>query len=213
MTSPIYLLSLLVNDKLLLHVNDECKHTDTRVFIIITHTWRAGTHKRRVTFMCELWWRGPLHLCVSPFSSWLTHKCHLRVSHDLSLTCEPWVTSRTCTHMHESWHTINKAWHKYAWVLSHTWMSHVTHMHPSCPTHPWVMSHTFMGHVTHIHESCRTHAWVTAHICLRHGTHTNVSCHTYECVQLIAGVCDKTLSYTSIIIRAYTWRDSRMCVA
>jgi len=42
------------------------------------------------------------------------------------------------------------------WVMSHTWMSHVTHMNESCHTHEWVMSHTWMSHVTHMNESCHT---------------------------------------------------------
>ena len=38
------------------------------------------------------------------------------------------------------------------WVMSHIWMSHVTHMNEPCHTHEWVMSHISIGsgHVTHI---------------------------------------------------------------
>jgi len=32
--------------------------------------------------------------------------------------------------------------------MSHTWMSHVTHMNQTCHTHEWDMSHTRMRHVT-----------------------------------------------------------------
>ena len=74
-------------------------------------------------------------------------------------------------------------------------MSHVTHMHESCHTHPWVMSHTslslnvrgfevcdvaeFMSHVTHTLESCYTHPWVMSHIPMLHVTHIHESCHTH----------------------------------
>jgi len=60
--------------------------------------------------------------------------------------------------------------------MSHTWMSHATHMsetrytvdiemkgqlvlggqNESCVTHGWVMSHTWMSHVTHMNEPGRT---------------------------------------------------------
>jgi len=41
-------------------------------------------------------------------------------------------------------------------VMSHVWMSRVTHMNKSCRTYEWVMSHVCMHHVTHMNESCRT---------------------------------------------------------
>ena len=60
------------------------------------------------------------------------------------------------------------------WVLSHIWMSHVTHMNESCHTYEWVMSHIWMSHVTNdssrdpfvthswlIHDSFVTHSWLT----------------------------------------------------
>jgi len=34
---------------------------------------------------------------------------------------------------------------KYEWVMSHIWMSHVTHMNESCHTCEWVMSHMKLG--------------------------------------------------------------------
>jgi len=35
--------------------------------------------------------------------------------------------------------------HVYEWVMSHIWMSHVTHMNESCHTYEWVMSHNQYG--------------------------------------------------------------------
>ena len=71
----------------------------------------------------------------------------------------------------------------YEWVMSHIWMSHVTHMNESCHTYEWVMSHIWMSHVTHRNESSHTYEWVMSHICISHVTHMNESCHTYECVK------------------------------
>ena len=63
----------------------------------------------------------------------------------------------------------------YEWVMSHIWMSHVTHMNASCHTYECVMSHIWMCHV-----------WMRP-VWMRHVTHMNVSrmdasCHTYKCV-------------------------------
>ena len=91
--------------------------------------------------------------------------------------------------------------HTHEWVMSHTLMSHVTHVKESCHTHKWVMSHTWISHVKHIDESWHTYAWVKLHIwmspvtyrhelscrmCTRmlhtwidHLIHMNTSCHAY----------------------------------
>jgi len=93
------------------------------------------------------------------------------------------------------------------WVMSQTWMSHVTHMNDSCHPHEWVISHIWMSHVTHMNESCHpyewfishiwlihkcdmprhieschTHEWVMSHTWMIHVTHMNESCHTHEWV-------------------------------
>jgi len=71
---------------------------------------------------------------------------------------------------------MNESCHTYEWVMSHIWMSHVTHMNESCHewirhvgTHlnicavlselkcEWVMSYIWMSHVTNMNESC--HVW------------------------------------------------------
>jgi len=81
---------------------------------------------------------------------------------------------------------MNESCHTYEWVMSHIWMSHVTHMNESCHTYEWVMS-PIMRHVTQqidnslnkcmhpfkhaqFNESCHTlmshvtHWWVMSHI-------------------------------------------------
>jgi len=80
---------------------------------------------------------------------------------------------------------INKSRHTHQWVMSHTSMSHVAHINMSCRTHQWVMScHTrqwvMTNHVTHMNESCHTSKWVTPHVWTSHATYMNESCHTHS---------------------------------
>jgi len=87
----------------------------------------------------------------------------------------------------------NESCHTYGRVMSHIWMSHVTHMNvlwamsyrwcvaecpqtsswqslanESCHTYWWVMSHIWMhiwrSHVTHMDESCHIYKWFTNHV-------------------------------------------------
>jgi len=60
--------------------------------------------------------------------------------------------------------------------MPNIWMSHVTLMNASCHTYGWVMSHIWMSHVTH--ESCHTYEWVMSHVTHMHMGHES-SCHTY----------------------------------
>ena len=77
---------------------------------------------------------------------------------------------------------MNESCHTHSWVMSHTWMSHVTQMNESCRTHEWVMSHTWMRHVSHTHESSHTYKCVMSQISMHHVTRMNASFHTYEWV-------------------------------
>jgi len=91
------------------------------------------------------------------------------------------------THMNESCHiyewVMSHTWMShvtYEWVMSHIWMSHVTHMNESCYIYEWVMSHIWMSRVTHMNVLCHTYERVMSHIWTSHVTHMNESCHTYE---------------------------------
>jgi len=70
------------------------------------------------------------------------------------------------------------------WVVSHIWMSHVTHMNESCYTYLCIMSHIWMSHVTHecamsqIWMSHITYQWVMSQMWMDHVTHTNKSYRT-----------------------------------
>ena len=89
---------------------------------------------------------------------------------------------------------MNESCHTCEWVMSHIWMSHVTHMNESCHTYEWVMSHVWISHVTHMNESCHTvqigsqtpsdgyksrhtYEWVMWHVWMSHVTHMNKSQH------------------------------------
>jgi len=99
--------------------------------------------------------------------TWLIQMCdmtHLYVWRDSSIA-QVEVSSHTCE-----------------WVMSHIWMSHVTHMNESCHTSEWVMSHIWMSHVTHLNESCHTYEWVMSHIWMSRVIHLNESCHRCEWV-------------------------------
>ena len=56
------------------------------------------------------------------------------------------------------------------WVMSHVWISYVTHMNGLCHPHEWVMSHMWVMHIAHMNESCHTYGWVMSHIWLIHVT-------------------------------------------
>jgi len=68
--------------------------------------------------------------------------------------------------------------HTYEWVMSHIWMSHVTHMNESCHAYERVMPHIRTSHGICIIESCHTYQQSMAHIWMSHVTHINESCHT-----------------------------------
>jgi len=105
-----------------------------------------------------------------------------------------------------SHHSYDESCHTYEWVMSHIWMSHVTHMNESCHTYE-----SFLDHIIHIRSqhSYLWHDpwfwpwlivqitsfiwWVMSHIWMSHVTHNNTSCHTYESfIDHIIHICDMT---------------------
>ena len=46
---------------------------------------------------------------------------------------------------------------RYEWVMSHVWVSQVSHMSESCLIYEWVISHSWEGHVTLTYWSCHIH--------------------------------------------------------
>jgi len=79
---------------------------------------------------------------------------------------------------------VSESCHTCDWVMSHMWVSHVTHVSESCHTCEWVMSHMWVTHVTHVSDSCETSEahlrCDMSHIWVSHVTHLAESCHTSE---------------------------------
>jgi len=79
---------------------------------------------------------------------------------------------------------MNESCHTYEWVMSHIWMSHVTHTNASRHTHECVMAYIWMSDTPYFNES---HEWVTPHTYMRHthtytshATHMNEWYHTFK---------------------------------
>ena len=136
----------------------------------------TGGMSRDVTHDVRVTWE------VTRRTVWLFH-VWLKACHDSyndsflqSVTCLQ--NSSTCVKLNVC---LSQSWHTYEWVVSHIWMSHVTHMNESWHTYEWVISHIWMSRDTHMNESCRhTYEWVMSNIRMSRLTHMNESSHTYE---------------------------------
>jgi len=201
--------------------------------------WHRMSHSSR---MNDIWMRDTEYMneCMTLNNSllhvhpdtWLTHShaswhvaswvCHTHTTVNLSRT----DVGMSHVAFHESCHTrMNKLRCTYGWVMSHIWMSHVTHMNESCHIFEWVwIGHvTCMNvpsglpqHVTHVLSALtrsllpvsHTHTYerVTTHICtqfiariyMSRGTQMNESHHT----------CAMRPD-TKWLIHSYVWVTSR----
>ena len=123
----------------------------------------------------------------------------------------------------ERWFSLDFIWCALfvRWVMSHMWMSHVTHVNESCHTCEWVMSHIWMSHVTRMNESCHTCEWVMSHMWMSYNTYTAAqhctdhrSSASPTCVTWLIHMCDMTHSYVwhdsfiRVIWLVHMWRDS-----
>ena len=93
-------------------------------------------------------------------------------------------------------------------------LSYMWHERESCHTYEWVMSHTWMRHVTHMNETCHTYAWVMSHI----GTKTR-ACLSYVwhdlffCVAWLIYVCDTRLLEERVMAwRIHMWDMAHSCM-
>ena len=113
---------------------------------------------------------------------------------------------RHVTHMNASCHT-------YEWVMSHTWMVHVTHkwchitrMDESCHTYDSFMLHIWMSYVTYMNESCHTCEWVTSHARMSHVTHEWVTSHMNESRHIWMS----HVTHMNVARQMYEWVTSHM---
>ena len=115
----------------------------------------------------------------------------------------------------------------FQWVISHTYMSHVTHInkschvthvHVSCHTLTWVMPHTYMSHATHTYAL--SHTWVMCHVTyMRHVPrmnqsviHIHVPCHirTSPTPHIFVGPCPVNISHGTQIRESWHWNLSEL---
>jgi len=113
--------------------------------------------------------------------TWLIHMwdmTHSYVAHNSFRLVVSYVVASTCMNemRYYKWR-VTAVRHTHERIMSHIWMSHVTHMNESCPTYEWVMRHIWMRHVPHMNE-----LRPMSHIWMSHVPHMNESCATYECV-------------------------------
>ena len=119
------------------------------------------------------------------------------------------------------------------WVMSQTWMSHVTDMNESCHRHEWVMSHdewvvshTWTRHVAQVRGAvpmaCKrvmSQAWlrhvaqVMSHMNEWYHTHEWVMSHTWMShVSQVRGVCSKYMChFLSYLLPLSTHLETATC--
>jgi len=158
--------------------------SNIRVFgHIFTYTYRRSRSPARR-------WRGQLphvHCSLYEYMKWyeirILRKTRRRRTRTLVCSTVIYPNLRSIRFLHKTVLTER--------VMSHIWMSHVTHMNKSYRTYEWVMSHIQMSHVAHVNGSCHTYQcvmsrtwmshtceWVLSHVWMSHVTHINGSCRT-----------------------------------
>jgi len=110
-------------------------------------------------------------LCVCEKERERIYACvHVRLWVGVRVCIGGWARKSMCCQFFFFVHAVFRGIrmsHICEWVMSHVWMSHVTHVNE-------VMSHMWMSHVTHMDESC--HVWMSR------ATRVYESCHKDECV-------------------------------
>jgi len=131
---------------------------------VMSHTWIS-----HVTHMNESW-----HISTGKWTestlAHMTNTCtydkHLHISQTLAH-----ITNMISTCSCGKYEWVWQIWISVA-NMNEPHIAHMTNMIStcSCGKYEWVMSHTWISHVTHMNESCRTRESVTSHIWLSHGT-------------------------------------------
>ena len=130
-----------------------------------------------------------------------------------TVACARWVMS----HIWMSHVThVNESRHRYEWVMSHRWISHVTRINESYHTYERAISHIWMIHGTHMNESWHICAWGMAHRSMSHVTHMNGSCHAKQAQQSITKKCDNC-AYECVVLdescHTYEWVMSHISMS
>ena len=92
----------------------------------IVWKWICGKHIHLELFECEFVENAFMLNCLK------VNLCKNKNIFTLitPLLCERWLVEAA----------QNESCHTYEWVMSHVWMSHVTHMNESCHTYEWMIN-------------------------------------------------------------------------
>ena len=141
-----------------------CVHLETHIYTHRTHVYinmhkyfYFYTHKHTHTHTAPAPLRTPFpaprpcasyHLLVPPATSRGKQDplCVLPTPRLQTPFGQLWFAALLFPHASRVWPV---SCHTCGWVMSHIWMSHVTHMKESYHTYEWVMSHIWMSHVWH----------------------------------------------------------------
>ena len=135
---------------------------------VMSHVWMSHVPHINVDrlvvsydeFTCMDEMRHDSFIC----GTWLIHMWHMThsyVAHNSFRLVVSYVVASTCMNemRYYKWR-VTAVRHTHERIMSHIWMSHVTHMNESCPTYEWVMRHIWMRHVPHMNELRPTFGWV-----------------------------------------------------
>jgi len=115
------------------------------------HIWMMA-HTNEVCIRCEC----VVHMSQSRVTYervvcqiWMSHVSRVNESCLTSLRRIARIrTSSWHSHGHTSCHAYECVVCTYEWVMSHIWMSRVSHMNESCVTYEWVVCRIWMSHVS-----------------------------------------------------------------
>ena len=182
------------------HMNESCH----------THEWDMSH-----TWMC--------HVTSLPFRTWQNESCHTYESAALHKRMRRVThTNASChTYKRRRYHSTHEWYHTCEWVISHIWMSRVTHTYIPyriCEQVTWRSSqklrvaiheqvrmrgtmHAYVWHDTYICVTWLIHLYANkSHIRMGHATYIHESCHTYEWVMSRIG--------KSHVPNVWAWHDT-----